>query len=336
MIWSNYIPSSLQIVTREDKLIAFLCRYVRATLTQCTRYDYSASSASHVRKILNSLIDAGFVAAHRGFSQDGRPPFVYSPTLKGWQYAKDHHDMPVPARWRAEEAKRQDFRDFLHDLAITDFGIAVEHFCREADPVVRFARFIHDRMLPQTKVGLPDGSRKALRLDGFVDLRIQRDEGARTVQRAFLIEVDRGTHFERAIREKIELQYRYQQGGHNEADFGTPSLTYLWVCPDRVERVRKLRKIAEATLAELGAADYGPLFLFTPANPATVDPIDLFVRPSWSVPFRSEPVALLSFPAAVTTVRLERPRYLPAEQYERFLMATGEGLPTLRAEVEVE
>jgi hypothetical protein len=44
--------------------------------------------------------------------------------------------MPIPARWRPEEAALSNYGDDRHALAITDTGIAIERFCREADPFV--------------------------------------------------------------------------------------------------------------------------------------------------------------------------------------------------------
>ncbi len=112
-------------------------------------------------------------------------------------------------------------------------------------------------------------------------------------------------------------------------------MTFLWVCPDGQERVRWLRKLFEATLKELNATEYAPLFHVTSENPATVDPFTLFVRPSWVVPFQTEPVTLLA-PPTPSTVKFAKPHYLPQEQYENFLRATGGAVPTLSTEVAAE
>ncbi len=328
------MPTAHRIGATEDNLITILARYVRATAEQCTRHSYSPNSLRYVRQRLAGLTAAGFVAKNLGYSQSGKPPFVYSPTMQGWRYAQDRHGMPVPARWRPGEAQLTDFRDYLHDLAITDFGIAVERFCREAGELVTLARFTHDRFLPQTTVRLPSGKQRAMRLDGFVELHIRREAG--TKQRCFLVEIDRGTHYEKAIQEKILAQIAYVEGGHYAADFNTQSLTYLWVCPGAPERVRRLLKLIEATLREHDATDFAPLFLFTPEPPATIDPITLFTSACWYVPFQTAPVTLLSFAPKGRTVSLTRSRYLPQGDYERFLTATGDALPHVAAELDMD
>src|SRR3712207_5426066 len=105
MIGNTSMTTPLPIGPVEDKLIVFLARYVRATLTQCTRYAHSPTSDSYVRKRLTPLVEAGYVDAYSGFSQDGRPPYVYSPTMEGWRYAHEKHGMPIPKRWRPSEAR---------------------------------------------------------------------------------------------------------------------------------------------------------------------------------------------------------------------------------------
>jgi DNA-binding PadR family transcriptional regulator len=324
-----------RIGASEDKLIAFLARYVRARADQCTLYAYSPGSLKFVRKKLAALVAAGYVEAYKGFSNSGKPPLVYSPSMKGWRYAEEHHGLPIPKHWRPSEAQLTDFRDYLHDLAITDFGIAVERFCREADPLVKAVRILHDRFLPQTRVQLPDGSRPAIRLDAFIELRIRRGDPPRTTQRCFLAEIDRGTHYVKAIQQKIRSQIAYVQGGHYQTDFGTQSLTYLWLCPDE-DRVKQLVKIVEATLTEQQAQAFAQLYLFTAANPAAVDPIALFTRPLWRMPFASDPIKLLGFAPPTATVRLNHSRYLPQADYERFLTATGEGIPFVSSELDTE
>src|SRR4051794_13608087 len=198
-----------RIGPQEDDLLVLLARYVRLTVEQATRHSYSPNSLRHVRKYLNHLIEGGYVDAYKAFSRGGNPPIVYSPSLKGWRYVEEHYGLPTPQRWKPSELPRAEYADFRHDLAIADTGIAIERFCREADPYVRFVQFLHDRFLPQTKIPLPDGSTPAIRLDGFVELHIRHDDTGRKKQRCHLIEIDRGSHYRAAIRKKFLLQLHY-------------------------------------------------------------------------------------------------------------------------------
>jgi hypothetical protein len=282
----------------EDKLLVLLARYIRATAEQLTRHSYSPNSLRYVRKRLAGLVAAGYVAANIGFSQNGKPPYVYSPTMLGWHYADAQHGMPIPARWRPSETQLTGYRDFLHDLAITDMGIAIERFCRAVDPLVTVIQFRHDRFLPQTKVPLPDGTAPSIRLDGFVELHLRRDDSGRKKQRCHLLEIDRGTHAEKALRQKLLTQLHYARDGHYRRDFGTQSLSYLWVCAGGQERIKHLIRLAEATLGDHNATEFAPLFLFTAEDPATADPVSLFTQPYWSAPFAADHLALLALPLA--------------------------------------
>lgn len=330
------MPPAHRIGSPEDRLIAFLARYVRATAEQCTRYAYSSSSLAHVRKKLAGLVATGYVDANVGFSTAGKPPYVYSPTMKGWRYAQEYHDLSIPTHWRPSEAQLTDFRDYLHDLAITDCGIAIERFCGEAQPLVTMAQFVHDRFLPQTMVRLPDGSRRAIRLDAFVELHVRRGDPPRSRQRCLLVEIDRSTHYRKALEHKILSQIAYVQDGHYQADFGTASLTYLWLCPS-LDRVKQLLGIIEATLRAHQATDFAQIYRFTAANPATVDPVDWFIHPLWFEPFRTDPTSLLgALPQLDRTVRLDRTHYLSQAAYERFLSTTGDALPHIAPEQDID
>lgn len=50
---------------------------MRTRIDQLTRHSYSPNSLRMIRKRINRLVDAGYVEVYRGFSQDGKPPFVY-------------------------------------------------------------------------------------------------------------------------------------------------------------------------------------------------------------------------------------------------------------------
>ncbi len=296
-------------------LLHFLARSVRATAEQCTRHPRLPATLRLIRQDLNELHTDGLVDVYKGFSQT-RPPHCYSPTMRGWRYANERYGTPIPWRWRPSEARLTDFDDYRHDLAITDVGLQVERFCFASGELVRLEEFRHDRFLPQTRVTLPDGTQHKLRLDAFIDLRIQRSAESRTTQRCLLVEIDRSEHFTRALTQKLLAQYSYAQGAY-QTDFRTRSLTYLWVCPEGTTRVTSLVKLAERLLTEHSATEYAPLFLFTPADPAATDPLELFTGNCWFTPFQAEPVSLLGFTPEVWPV--QRSHYTPQAQYEQIM-----------------
>ncbi len=96
------MDTAYRIGPQEDKLIRFLSTYVRATFEQCRRHPASPKSPRILRRILTGLVTAKYVAANKGFSQDGKPPVVYSPTLQGWRYAEKTYGLPIPGALATE------------------------------------------------------------------------------------------------------------------------------------------------------------------------------------------------------------------------------------------
>lgn len=325
-------PAPLRLGLPEELLLRGLARYLFLTADRLTARSYSAKSLRYVQKRLAALAEAGLVERAPGYARSGKPPLVYSLSTKGWRYAEASFGVARPPRWRPSE-HAHGFTQYLHDLAIADFGIAVEQLARAGYPHIQLVRFIHDRFLPQTRVQLASGARQGIRLDAFVELRLLRGEPPRPKQRCLALELDRSSHYQQAIRRKIEAQLAYVEGGDYQREFDTTSLTYVWVCPGDPQRVTQLLTYTEAVLQERGAVEVAPLFAFTSADPALTDPVDLFLRaPRWFVPFRRDPTALLAGGTQERTLRLDRTSYLPREDYVRFLTAIGEPIPEIAAE----
>lgn len=325
-------PAPLRLGLPEELLLRGLARYLFLTANRLTTRSYSAKSLRYVQKRLAALAEAGLVERVPGYARAGKPPLVYSLSAKGWRYAEEAFGVARPPRWRPSE-HAHGFTQYLHDLAIADFGIAVEQLARAGYPHIQLVRFMHDRFLPQTRVQLANGDRQGIRLDAFVELRLLRGDPPRLKQRCLALELDRSSHNQQAIRRKMEAQLAYVEGGDYQRDFGTTSLTYVWVCPGDPQRVTQLLTYAEDVLQERGALEIAPLFAFTAADPAHTDPVDLFLRElCWFVPFQGGPTALLAGSAPDQTVRLDRTYYLPHEDYVRFLTAIGEPIPEVAAE----
>ena len=52
----------------------------------------------------------------------------------------------------------------------------LERFCRDAQPLVTFVQFLHDRFLPQTRIPIANGTSADLCLDAFVELHVRSEE----------------------------------------------------------------------------------------------------------------------------------------------------------------
>ena len=120
------------------------------------------------------------------------------------------------------KSRARNMPTFITTSRLPTRGIAIERFCREADPYVTFVQ-ISPRPLPSPKRRSRWETARAWPcvLMGLWSCHVRRGES--TKRRCHLIEIDRGTHFEKAVRKKFLLQLRYVQDGHYHRDFGTPA-----------------------------------------------------------------------------------------------------------------
>lgn len=320
----------------EEALLKGLGLYVHLTAEQLTRRSYSPNSKRHVQKKLATLIAAGLVAKHRGYSRDGKPPDVFSPTRAGWEYLA-RLGLPTPTRWRPAAEAARGFTQYRHDLAIADFGIAAERLCQQMTPTIRLVRFLHDRFLPQTRVQLADGTIQDVRMDGFLELRIKRGDPPKTKQRCLGLELDRSSEYQQAVRGKIARLLAYVEGGAYQQQFDTISLTYLFVCPGEPARVKHLLTWTKAELAQRQAMTFARFFCFTAADPATMDPVEFFVTGAcWVTPDREAPQPLLAPPPAGSLALIGTPHGMEQAAYERFFRDDTGVLPELAPEPVIE
>lgn len=284
--------SALRLGPTEHTLLTGLGRYVYLTAAQCTRRSYQPGSLRFVQKRLAGLTAAGYCQRHLGFTQAGKPPAVFSLTAKGWAVVSEM-GIETPARWRPSEAAQRGFLAYAHDLAVADFGIAIERFCAAVAPQAHLAQFRHHRILQADplNVHLPSGPHRVI-FDAWLDLRLTRGEPPKQRQRAFALELDRASEYQQVWRRKIATMLAAVPSAYVE-QFGTTSLTVIVVCPGNARRVRQLLDWTEGQLRAEGAERAAGLFAFTAIDPATADPRELFLGSCWRVPFQADPTALM-------------------------------------------
>ena len=147
MIGDTAMTSAPRIGPVEDKLLVLLARYVRARpiSSPATRRAQLAPPRPHgpgapgrarLRRRAQGLFPG---------RQSAR-----SSTRRRWRAGATSRSTTgcrSRARWKPSETRLTDYRDYLHDLAITDTGIAIERFCRKADPYVTLVQ-LPPRPLP--------------------------------------------------------------------------------------------------------------------------------------------------------------------------------------------
>lgn len=290
--------SPVRIGKTEETILFTLGRFVCLTAPMLTSYAFSPASQRFVQKRLNQLRDAGLVATYLGFSRFGHPPQVWFPTKDGWFFIEEAFSLTRPKRWRMDELRPTSYTRFLHDLGVAQIGMATYRLADQSRGTIRVDRFLHDRVMPQFAVKLPDGTRMDAKPDAFVDLRLRTgasltEPGKPWMQVAHFWEFDRGSEERVAFRKRIKSRLLcVEREAYREHFPDIPTPMYLYLTEDQ-ERQQQISKWCQAELTDSGKKAFANLFRFASCDLATIQPTRLYFTPMWTVPFQDAPVPLL-------------------------------------------
>jgi Replication-relaxation len=276
----------------DEAILRALFRYYYLTNTRITRLLYAAGSASLVRARLKRLADSGYclqLFLPRP-SRGGSAPIVYRLSRKGLNLLAAH-GAEIPARYRLIEEREHSYLFYSHTLACNDFLIGAELLAR-AMPQIGLTRLVHERdlkRLPAT-VAMPDGSMEAYMADGWLELRVDTNDGR--FQECLLLELDQGTMGQSRWRRKVAKIIGFSEQCY-EREFGTSALTVAVVTTQGEKRRDDLLAWTEGELEAGGRPGDADLFRFTALRPET-EPDILFRSPSWQRPFDSVSLPLVS------------------------------------------
>jgi hypothetical protein len=291
-------------------------------------------SLPFIRMHLRELSAAGWIL-HAPYLRDsdlGKAPHIYTLHTPGWEWVQQL-GVPIPLRFRPSE---EIGKPSPHTMAISEFGVALERFCR-THPLVQIAQYRHERVLPYAKVSLPNGTTRRVRPDAWVQLAIQRPEGMK--QRAFVYEADRQSEYQTDFREKIRALLFYRREAYRQL-FATESIAFLFTVPS-AHRRNLVRAYIEAEIAEheklVGKKVRPDLFWITDADPRALDTA-LFTEPVWVHPFASNAVALLDteLPAPGAREDAFNAAFLGAHGMLRFYQNINERPPVTSLETDID
>jgi hypothetical protein len=313
-------------------VLLLLARHVFLRADQVTVAAFGRS-LPFVRAHLRELVAAGWVlrAPYLRDGDLGKAPYVYTLNTPGWEWV-GQLGLPTPVRFRPSEEVG---KASPHTMEISAFGVALERFCR-ANPAVAIAQYRHERVLPYAAVRLPEGTQRRLRPDAWVQLAVARPDGLK--QRCFVLEVDRASEYQVALREKIRALLHYRTEAYR-AQFGTESIAILFTVPT-AHRLGVVRAAVEAEVAAhegaTGARVRPDLFWLTDADPRRAGP-GLFTEPLWRHPFAAAPVSLLEAgPAAGGREHALSAGFLGEQGMLRFYRDIGARPPATSLETDIE
>jgi hypothetical protein len=282
----------LRVLPGHERLLHALNRYDHLTAEQLRRLLFGEGSLTHAQSLLKRFADAGYllrVPLGRP-TPHGSGPYVYSLDRRGRAFLASL-GVDIPARLRRSEERARSSPHLRHSLAVVDVLILCDLLCR-GDGRFTLARAMGERELKAhaVPVALPDGRRRTVAVDAWVDLRIRLPDGA-TEQACFAFEVDCGTEWQAAWREKVRALLAFE-GGPYTAAFGVRTLSIVVVAPDE-RRARQLRDWTGAELAAQNATGRADLFCFGTLPDDRADWATFFLAPRWRVVGEDAPVPLI-------------------------------------------
>jgi hypothetical protein len=218
----------------------------------------------------------------------GSGAYLYTLGTKG-RSVVDALGLEVPTRFRPSEIPKT--QQLAHLVACSDVYVSA-YLLSERHESLTLERLIVERTLKG--MGKPvrvDDREQRVTPDGFWSVISQ--EGSRRFRNPFILEVDLSTERQEKWRAKVRALLAWWDNPQYEQLFGTTQATFAVISPGRERHAQTLRLWTEAELTELGRRNLGEQWLFTGANPATLDVDAFFPGRIWRQAFGEEPVAAL-------------------------------------------
>lgn len=269
------------------------------TVKQVQQYlEYSPSVINYVRQLLSTLETKGYLL-HTFLSrnsQAGRSPSVFTPSATGYKYLEEL-GREIPLRFRPSEAKEVS-QDFLeHTLAVNDFLIAA-HLLEKQAPVYPLLEFRHDRKLKQHPVLVTvQGKTVGVTLDSWLKFQLPTLTGNQADIQAIGLELDRGTRDVTSFKRKLRHLLAFINGPYQQ-HFHTQNITIAFAARHKTpalsqRRVTLMLQWTEEVLTEENREEDSIFFFFCAVPEETIDPLWLFLQPSWLTPFDTSAQILL-------------------------------------------
>jgi hypothetical protein len=286
---------TLFVIKSDEAIITAVNRYHLATADQLCRFLLGSKSYAHMRSKASHLADAGYLLRNEELRPLG--PVVYSLGPKGRSYLREL-GVAVPERLKKTVVRHYGWGHLNHALGVTDILIAAD-LVAQRTPHVRLAALFNEHALKRkgVRVSLPAGGTVTVCPDAWLDFRL---EGDRWYRSCLSIEFDRGNEWQPAWREKVRAILAWAKGPYITA-FGTESLSVAVIVDageQSAQRCQNLLRWTEAELVAQHAQHEADLFCIAALNPATADPVQLFLGPLFQSPFAPEPTPLLAVPQA--------------------------------------
>jgi len=282
----------------------YFYRYI--TAIDVAHLFFSAKSLTHVREILNVL--CGGEDDQRGqylyrFSLPsvtaGNTTKVYTLGSRGRDFLETELGLAADWYFRPDKVKHLSFGQLTHNLILTRFLVAARSFCASS-PGYRLAkqRISYGLAGEPVVVELGEG-RGALRVAVVPDawLLIERVREGTPERFPVLLEIDRGTEYQRRFKEHVLARVEFIRSGGYERLFGERAVTVAYVTTGdrpsyRETRLGTMRTWTKEALEASGREQWASVFRFCSVAHEELFSIPLFSDRVWFEPGEGEPVRL--------------------------------------------
>lgn len=265
--------------------ITLLARYQYLTSDHFLSALYQPGSLTSVRARLKKLSDYGyFLPLKRRFGGGfaGSDSRCYTLSSRGRAVAKSL-GLPVFPRFRPSEALELGDEVKPHLLAVNYALLATQRLCQET-PHLSVGRVVVERELKHLCTAFThQGKRFRAIPDGLVE--IFESVAGQQFAHPLVFEVEMGSHYQTAWREKIARLVAWVESGTYERLFGRKAVTIAVLAVPGEQYAGVLKRHTEGELKALGRKDCASWFRFTGVHPRTCDPAKLFLEPHWQQPF---------------------------------------------------
>lgn len=264
---------------------------------------YSPTSLTHVRERLAALSGDADCVTHQYLYRvrlptgAGNRPKVFTLGSRGRDYLANDLGMPVNWYFRPDKVRNMGYSHMLHNLILTRFLIAAQRWAAR-DPEFQLVqqRICYELAeRPATVTITQEGQRRAVKVipDAWVEFQ-RRSDGRRF---PVLLEIDRGMHFQRKLKEQVASRIEYISCGAYKETFGTEAAQIAYVTTGTTQALAESRRTSlcawtKEVLAEMRIANWASIFRF---HALALDGMyeTTFLRDAvWYAPDRTKPLPL--------------------------------------------
>ncbi len=258
-----------------------------ATAEQLCRLFYKPGMLKTVKKRLKVLADNGFVQADCIPTKRFKSPYYYALDTKGMRYLESI-GFDTDAAFRPDKAVSESYLHIRHALELNDVVIAAWRLKDISNNPCYVHEHRDERKFKREPLKFSyDGSDRQLIPDGFLDIRIRRNE--RNLRLPLLVELDRGTEQKEHFQRRIRMYKALLSSGAYQQLSRINSVTVAFTTFISEKRVHEMRGWTLAELAD--APQLATVFRFAEL-PQPLEPQHLLFEPRWYSVTDGQPEAL--------------------------------------------